>query len=136
MTQAIYGVMRFIASPTHWQEILTPKKEMNSGKVFFLVNSKIQVNLLERNLVLLFGTNEYLRKRVVSQFPKVVKEDESTLTVKSGHAVLQFYYGAEEVIDKFVLVDVLFSDNPDKELHQIPIREWITKISYKQPVNH
>jgi hypothetical protein len=92
---------------------------MKSGKVFFLVNAKSKLDLLNKDLILLFGTNEYLRSKVLATYPDLICEDEDILTVRSGDAVMEFYYGAEEVIDKFVLVDVVYLDEPERALFKV-----------------
>jgi hypothetical protein len=87
-------------------------KDMKSGKAFFMVNAKSKPDLLDKNLVLLFGTNEYMRERVLKTFPDIIRESNVVLSVRSGDTVIDFYYGAEEVIDKFVLADVYYSESP------------------------
>jgi hypothetical protein len=98
---------------------------MKSGKVFFLVNAKWEADLKDRESILLFGTNEYLRAKVLETFPDIIGDKSDSLLVRSGDAVIEFYYGAEEVIDKFVLVDVLFSDDPKKILSTLCLQnKW------------
>ena len=117
-TPGNYGVLIFTACPIRRQDTLT-KKDMKPGKLFFLVRARERDDFLKKDSVLLFGTNEYLRKAVLSVFPFIVKEDEARLIVRSGDAVLEFYYGAEEVIDRCVLVEILFSDQPETLLHPL-----------------
>ncbi|HEV8511816.1 MAG TPA: hypothetical protein VGQ59_00975 [Cyclobacteriaceae bacterium] len=71
---------------------------------------------MAKDLILLFGTNEYLREKVSAVFPDIISDKRDVLTVRSGDSIIEFYYGSEEVIDKFVLVDVLFSDDPGSVL--------------------
>ncbi len=85
---------------------------MQPGRLFFIVNAKTKVNLLDKSLILLFGSIEYFKKRVIRKFPSVIKDHEGVLTIKTDKSILEFYYGTEEVIEKFVMVDVLLTDNP------------------------
>lgn len=98
---------------------------MPFGKTFFLVNHKSRVDLLDKNLILLFGTMEYLKKSVLISFPKIISDSDEVLTVKDGDTIFRFYYGQEEVIEKFVLVDILFSDEPVKAISRLCVEnKW------------
>ncbi len=85
---------------------------MQPGRIFFLVNAKSEINLLDKNVILLFGSIGYLKKCVLKIFSDVLTDTDGVLTIKTDTSILKFYYGIEDVIEKFVMVDVLLSDNP------------------------
>jgi len=89
---------------------------MKFGKMFFLVNSKKEVDLLDKKLVLLFGSTQDFKNKINSFFPKIIWEDGGFAKSKTADAFLEFYFGDDEVIEKFVMVDVLYTENPVKEL--------------------
>jgi hypothetical protein len=99
---------------------------MQPGRIFFLVNAKSKANLLDDNLILLFGTIEYFKKNIIRIFPSVISDHDGVLTIKTENSILKFYYGSEEVIEKFVMVDVLMSDNPFVEIKCICLENnWL-----------
>ena len=90
---------------------------MTFGRIYFLINSRTRPDLLDKNIILLFGTTEYFKEKIKSHLPNTTWNDlEGVALSKFEDSVYMFYYGYEEVIDKFVMVDVLFSDEPIKEL--------------------
>jgi hypothetical protein len=91
--------------------------EMISGRTYFLINSRTRPNLLDKNLILLFGTIEYFKEKINSHIPKTTWKDlEGVAMSRFEDSVYIFYYGDEEVIDKFVMVDVVYADEPIKEM--------------------
>lgn len=92
---------------------------MKSGKLFFLVNAKKEVDLLDKNLILLFGSTKDFKNKINSFFPKTIWKDDGIAITKTNDAFLEFYFGDDEVIEKFVMVDVLCTENPVKELKAI-----------------
>ena len=89
---------------------------MKFGKMFFLVNSKNEVDLLDKNLILLFGSTQDFKNKINNFYPKTIWRDEGIAVSKTTDAILEFYFGDEEVIEKFVMVDVLYTENPIKEI--------------------
>jgi len=94
-------------------------QDMKSGKLFFLVNTKKEIDLLDKNLILLFGSTQDFKNKINSFFPKTIWEDDGFAKSKTADAFLEFYFGEEEVIEKFVMVEVLFTENPVKEVRGI-----------------
>lgn len=88
---------------------------------YFIVNSKEKVNLQESEM-LLFGNTLDFRNKVIYTYPAIIKEEEGFLVVKSNDSILQFHYGTEYVIEKFVIVDVLLTDEPTKEIGKFCVR--------------
>ena len=92
---------------------------MQPGRIFFLVNAKSKIDLLDKSLIMLFGSIEYFKKRVFRIFTSVISDKEGVMTVKTENSILKFYYGEEDVIEKFVMVDVLLSDNPFSDVTRL-----------------
>jgi len=92
---------------------------MKSGKLFFLVKAKKEVDLLDKNLILLFGCTQDFKNKINSFFPKTIWKDNGIAISKTSNAILEFYFGEEEVIEEFVMVEVLFTENPVKEVRAI-----------------
>jgi len=92
---------------------------IQSGRMFFLVNSKSKVDLLRKDLILIFGTTIDFKMNVLKIFPKQIKDDDGILTIKTDNSIMEFYYGTEELIDKFVMVDVKFSEEPSLDLKKL-----------------
>ncbi len=92
---------------------------MKSGKLFFLVNAKKEVDLLDKNLILLFGSTQDFKNKINNSYPKTIWKDEGIAITKTTDAVLEFYFGDDEVIERFVMVDVLYTEDPFKEIREI-----------------
>ncbi len=92
---------------------------MQFGKLFFLVNAKKEVDLLDKNLILLFGSTQDFKNKLNSFFPKTIWKDEGIAISKTSNAILEFYFGDDEVIEKFVMVDVLYTESPVKEVKEL-----------------
>jgi hypothetical protein len=100
--------------------------DIKSGRVFFLVNGKSKVNLLDKSLILLFGTIEDFKRRINRMFPSVINDKDGVLTVKTDNSILEFYYGSEEVIEKFVMVDVFLTEDPFKDVTNLCMEnKWL-----------
>ena len=65
---------------------------------------------------MLFGSTEYFKKAVSKIFSEVIHDLDGVMTLKTENAILKFYYGDAEVIEKFVMADVLLSDEPSKDV--------------------
>lgn len=89
---------------------------MKFGKMFFLVNSKLKVDLLDKNLMLLFGSIQDFKNKINTYFPKTIWKEDGIAITKTSNAVLEFYFGNDNVIEKFVIVDVLYTEDPFKEI--------------------
>jgi hypothetical protein len=92
---------------------------MQSGRTFFLVNSKSKPNLLDRNLILLFGTIEGFKNKMEHLYPNIIWQNDGKAVLKTEDGILDFYYGTEDVIEKFVMVDVKFTEAPLKVVTRI-----------------
>ena len=92
---------------------------MKFGKMFFLVNSKNEVDLLDKNLILLFGSTQDFKNKINKLYPKTIWKNEGIAISKTTNAVLEFYFGDDEVIERFVMVDVLYTEDPFKEAREI-----------------
>ena len=88
--------------------------------IFFLVNSKSKVDLTNKDLILLFGSTKDFRNKINSTYQRVDWNDENGVcTVVSINGILEFYFGDAEVIERFVMVDVLYTENPVKEVSEL-----------------
>jgi len=92
---------------------------MKFGKMFFLVNSKNEVDLLDKNLILLFGSTQDFKNNINNWYPTTIWKDGGVAIAKTTDAVLEFYFGDDEVIERFVMVDVLYTEDPFKEIREI-----------------
>ncbi len=86
------------------------------SSTFFLVNSKTKINLANKDLILLFSSTKDFQNKINSTYRKVKWEANGNCTVISDNGILDFYLSEDEVIEKFVMVDVKFTDEPLAEV--------------------
>jgi hypothetical protein len=99
---------------------------MQPGKIFYLINSKSKIDLLDKSVINLFGSIEYFKNAIFKMFNNVINDSDGVITLKTEDSVLIFYYGDEAVIEKFVMVDVLLSDDPLKDVTSIcKMNKWL-----------
>lgn len=89
---------------------------MKFGKMFFLVNSKNEIDLLDKNRILLFGSAQDFKNKISKFYPGTIWKDEGIALSKTKDAILEFYFGDDNVIEGFVMVDVLYTEDPFKEI--------------------
>jgi len=92
---------------------------LHFNKTFFIVNSKEEIDLLNKNLILLFDTVENFKNKLSSTFAKINWRDNSTCTAITNNGILDFYFSDEEVIENYVIVDVKFTDEPFVEISNL-----------------
>ncbi len=79
--------------------------------IFFLVNSKSKVDLMNKDLILLFSSTKDFRNKINSTYQRVDWDEKNGVcTVVSSNGILEFYFSDDEVIEKFVSVDVSLTD--------------------------
>jgi len=89
---------------------------MQSGRIYFLVNSKSKVNLLNKDLILLFGSAPEFVRKIKQFYLQFILEEDGLVVVKTSDAILKFYFGSDDIIEKFVIAEVLFCDEPIEEI--------------------
>lgn len=87
------------------------------GSTFFLINSNSPINLTNKDLILLFGSTKDFINKINSTYKRVNwNKQDGICTVVSDNGILDFYFGDDEVIEKFVVVDVSLTDTPFTEV--------------------
>lgn len=89
------------------------------NSTFFLVNSKTEINLANKDLILLFSSTKDFQDKINSTYTKVKWEANGNCTVVSDNGILEFYLSEDEVIEKFVMADVKFTDEPLAEVRKL-----------------
>lgn len=95
------------------------KLTITSGRVFFLVNTRHEINLTHHSQVSIFDTFNSFRKKIDDFFRRVTWSVDGTCTAITDNGVLIFYYDNEEVIEKFLMVDVFLTDEPFAEVKKL-----------------
>jgi hypothetical protein len=67
----------------------------------------------------LFGSIEDFKNKIERLFPKIKWQEDGNAVLITEDRILDFYYGTEEVIEKFVMVDVKYTDEPFKVVSRI-----------------
>lgn len=72
------------------------------SSIFFLINSKKEVNLYCKDLILLFSSTKDFRNKINSTYQRVKWNNKKGICkVVTENGILDFYFGDEEVIEKF-----------------------------------
>lgn len=96
------------------------EKYNSMSSIFFLVNSKTEINLTNKDLVMLFGLTKDFKNKINSTYERIIQNEKNeNCTVVSDNGVLDFYLDDDEVIVKFVMVDVKFTDEPLAEVSKL-----------------
>ena len=73
---------------------------MKYSSTFFLINSKNKVNIIDKDLILLFGSTKDFLDKINSTYKRVQWNNGNTnCCVISDNGVLDFYLSEDEVID-------------------------------------
>jgi hypothetical protein len=91
---------------------------IGGSSIFFLVNSKTQVNL-DEELVMIFGPAKDFQDKINSTYKRVNWEKNNNCTVISENGVLDFYLNEDGIIERFVMVDVKLTDEPFLEVSKL-----------------